>query len=141
MLVSSEEYNFKGNVDGIVDVRGPYKQDEPASDSDIFVVDFKSMKSGYFDELVHAKWEHVVQVHIYMWLLNLKMGVVVYECKDDQKLKEMVVPYDAGLIERIKKESKWLMSVLKTGKLPPVPSGYSQSSIPCFFCEFSNRCY
>jgi hypothetical protein len=141
VVTSDKEFNFKGSVDAIVDVRGPLGQDKPAAKSDIFVVDFKSCKSTYFEEIVHAKWEHVVQIHVYMWLLNLDMGVVLYECKDDQKLKEMPVPRDPTLIERIKTESKWLLSVLEANKMPPIPSGFSQSKIPCYFCEFANRCY
>jgi len=141
MIVKSEEFNFKGAVDAIVDVRGPWGQDKPVGNSDIFVLDLKSSKAKYFDEIVHAKWEHVVQVHIYMWLLGLKMGVVLYECKDDQRIKEMPVPFDENLKERIKKESKWMQSVLKEGKLPPVPTGFTQGKIPCYFCEFANRCY
>jgi len=141
MAVADKEYNFKGSVDAIVDVRGPLGQDKPAADHEIFVTDFKSCKASIFDELVHAKWEHVVQVHIYMWMLGLKMGVVLYECKDDQKVKEMPVPRDEALIERIKKEAKWLLAVLDANKMPSIPHGYSQTKIPCYFCEFANRCF
>jgi len=141
VVTSDKDFNFKGSVDAIVDVRGPLGQNKPAGPNDLFVVDFKSSKSSDFDDIVHAKWEHVVQVHIYMWLLNLSMAVVLYECKDDQRIKEMPVPLDPNLVERIKKESKWLLSVLEANKMPPLPPGYSQSKIPCYFCEFSNRCY
>jgi hypothetical protein len=141
VVISDKEYNFKGSVDAIVDIRGPFGQDKPATSNEIFVVDFKSCKSNIFEEIVHAKFEHVVQVHIYMWLLDLNMGVVLYECKDDQRVKEMPVPRDPSMIERIKKESKWLLSVLEANKMPPVPSGFTQSKIPCYFCEFANRCY
>lgn len=141
MVVANREYNFKGSVDAIVDIRGPGGQEKAAEQSEIFVVDFKSCKSSIFDEIIHAKWEHVVQIHIYMWLLGLRMGVVLYECKDDQRVKETPVPIDDKLIERIKKEAKWLLSVLEANKMPPIPPGYSQTKIPCYFCEFANRCF
>jgi hypothetical protein len=138
-VASEAQYNFKGAVDAVVDVRGT--QHATDSDMDVFVVDFKSMKHDYFLDLVHAKWEHVVQVHIYMWLLGLKAAVVVYECKNTQNLKEMFVPRDDALVERIKGEAEWLVKVIKRGKLPRRPKGFFKSKFPCMFCEFAGRCY
>jgi hypothetical protein len=136
---SEPEYNFCGNVDSIVDVRGTPHAD--GGNMDVFVVDMKSMKDTYFLELQHAKWEHVVQVHIYMWLLDLHAAVVLYECKDNQEIKEMFVPRDESIVERIKTEAKWLLRVIKRGKLPPRQKSYSQYKIPCRFCEFVGQCY
>jgi hypothetical protein len=140
VLVRSEpQYNFEGHVDAIVDLRGTAFGN--GCDSDLFVVDFKTIKDDYFSELRHAKHEHVVQVHIYMWLLDLKAAVVLYENKDDQNVKEMFVPRDDSLIERVKEESLWLVEVLKHGKLPQRPTGHSRSKPPCRFCEFQTLCY
>ena len=140
VLVSSEpRYNFEGHVDAVVDLRSSeFKQ---GNESDVFVLDFKSIKDEYFSELRHAKHEHVIQVHIYMWLLGLKAAVVLYENKDDQNLKEMFVPRDESVVERIKEESLWLVEVLKHGKLPPRPTGHSRSKVPCRFCDFQELCY
>jgi CRISPR/Cas system-associated exonuclease Cas4 (RecB family) len=140
VLVSSEpRYNFEGHVDAIVDLRGTEFQQ--GNECDVFVLDFKSIKDDYFSELRHAKHEHVVQIHIYMWLLDLKAAVVLYENKDDQNVKEMFVPRDEALVARIKEESLWLVEVLKHGKLPPRPTGHSRSKIPCRFCDFQELCY
>lgn len=136
---SGPEYNFRGNVDAIVDVRGtPHAV---GGGMDIFVVDFKTMRGDFFLDLVHAKWDHVVQTHVYMWLLELQAAVVLYENKNSQELKELFVPRDDRLIERIKKEAKWLKEVLSRGKLPPRPSWARKNDFPCRFCEFAEHCY
>lgn len=136
---SDPKYNFKGNVDAIVDVSGT--KSATGQDFDVFVVDFKSMKDNLFVELDHPKWEHIVQTNIYMWLLDLPAAVVVYENKNDQKIKEMLVPRDESLIERIKSEAEWLARVLESGKMPPRPDGFFKSKFPCRFCEFVDHCF
>ena len=136
---SDPKYNFEGNVDAIVDVSGTRSASGQAFD--IFVVDFKSMKDNLFVDLEAAKWEHIVQTNIYMWLLDLQAAVVVYENKNDQKMKEMLIPRDDALIERIKSEAEWLARVLESGKLPPRPEGFFKSKFPCRFCEFVDVCF
>lgn len=136
---SSEEFNFEGHCDAVVDVRGSkYAQN---NQNDIFVVDFKSMKDEMFTALDGAKSEHVIQVHIYMWILNLHSAVVVYENKNDQRVREEFVPRNEAIIDKIKSQAIWLKELLKHKKLPFKPNGFTKSQFPCFLCEFSDICY
>jgi hypothetical protein len=136
---SDPRYNFAGHVDAIVDVSDtPF---ETKTSADIEVVDFKSIKGQYFDELQEAKPEHAVQIGIYMWLLDLDASVIVYENKDSQAVKEFFVARDDKKIEEIKCQAEWLLDVLRHKRLPPRPSGYGMSKYPCRFCEFLGRCY
>lgn len=139
LVRSDPEYNFAGHVDAVMDLRGsPY---ERGGDYDLFVVDFKTMKDSYFSDVTQAKYEHAVQVNIYMWLLDINGAVVVYENKDNQQLKEMFVARDDVLIEKIKEEAKWLVDVLRHRKLPDRPAGVSYSQFPFMLCEFRKICY
>lgn len=139
VVKSAPEYNFEGHCDGIIDVRGtPFAQNNKY---DVFVADLKTMKEEYFMELMEPKTEHVVQVNIYMWILDLHGAVVVYENKNDQRLKEMFVPRDDALIDKIKAQSVWMMDILKAKKLPFRPNEFSRSKIPCRWCEFVDYCY
>jgi hypothetical protein len=140
MLVESElRYNFAGHVDAIVDARGtPFAT---GTSADVSVVDFKSIKGEYFDELQEAKLEHAVQVKIYMWLLKLDSSIVVYENKDNQAVKEFFVARDDQEVEEIKRQAEWLLDVLRHKRLPPRPAGRSMSKYPCRFCGFLGRCY
>lgn len=140
ILVESEPwFNFHGHCDGIVDVRGT--KFETGKASDVYVVDFKSMRDDQFSELIHPKPDHVVQTHIYMWILNLQAAVVVYEDKDNQALKELFVPRDDKLIETIKKQAVWMREVLRRRLLPNRPDGFVRSDFPCRLCEFQRLCW
>ena len=138
-VCSDSKYNFKGNVDAVIDLRG--SEFEKGNDYDVYVVDFKSMKDSYFSELKQPKHEHVVQTHIYMYILDLKLAIVLYENKDNQQVKEMLVPRDERLIKKIKEEAIWLKKVLRNNKLPNRPDGFTRSKFPCRFCEFSKICF
>lgn len=140
ILIKSEAtYNFEGHCDAVVDLR--HTEFAQNNDFDVYVVDFKTMKDEMYSELTEPKHEHVIQVQIYMWVLDLRAAVVCYENKDNQALKEMFVPRDDQLIEKIKQQAVWMKELLKSNKLPHRPSGFSRSKFPCRLCEFVDFCY
>ena len=139
LVKSPPEYNFEGHCDAVVDLRGtPYFAEKRVN---LFIVDLKTMKDEMYADLEKSKSEHVVQVHIYMWLLDIPGAVVVYENKDNQELKEMFVPRDEALIEDIKKQAVWLRGLLHRNQLPKRPSSFSRSAFPCRLCEFQRICW
>lgn len=138
---SDPVYNFDGHCDAVVDMSNtPYAKN---NNQDLIVVDFKSMKDEYFSEITESKskHEHVVQVNIYMWILDLHASIVLYENKNTQAVKEVFVPRDEKLIDKIKEQAIWMRNVLNKGKLPNRPDGSSPSRIPCRFCEFLQYCW
>ena len=140
VLVKSEDcYNFEGHCDAVVDVRGTDLA--KGNEMDVFVVDFKSIKDSMYSELTEPKHEHVIQTHIYMWVLNIHAAVVLYENKDNQAVRELFVPRDEQLIEKIKTQAIWLKGMLASRKLPTRPSGFSRSKFPCRYCEFVDICF
>ena len=141
LLVRSDpRYNFEGHVDAVVDLRGTQFSTKP--ELDLMVVDFKSIKDDYFDDIIeHAKPEHVVQVTIYMWLLDLRSAMLIYENKNTQEVKEILVLRDEKKVDEIKKQAEWLVEVLRHRRLPSRPNGYSRSGFPCRFCDFVDSCY
>jgi hypothetical protein len=136
---SEDKYNFDGHCDAVVDLSN--SRFKKGTNLDIFVVDFKTIKSKDFFDLTEADPKHVVQVNIYMWILDLKGSVVLYESKDTQEIKEMFVPRDDKMIERIKQEALELVEILSCNKLPKRDSNYTRSKPPCRFCEFCKICY
>lgn len=140
VLIKSEDiYNFEGHCDAVVDVRGT--PEARGNHMDVFVVDFKTIKDDMYSELIEPKHEHVIQTHIYMWVLNIHAAVVVYENKDTQALKECFVPRDEALIEKIKTQAVWLRGMLANRKLPTRPNGFTRSKFPCRYCEFVEICF
>jgi CRISPR/Cas system-associated exonuclease Cas4 (RecB family) len=138
-IKSPDQYNFRGHVDAVVDLRGT--EYERHTQYDVFIADMKTIKDDMFSELTEPKTEHVVQVNIYMWILGLNGAVVVYENKDNQSVKEMFVPKDEALIEKIKQQSLWMRELLESRKLPSRPSDFTRSKFPCRMCEFLEFCY
>lgn len=138
-LKTNPSYNFEGHCDAVIDIRGTEFEQKNAYD--VYVADLKTMKDDLYSELIEPKHEHVVQVNIYMWILNLQGAVVVYENKDNQALKEMFVPRDDDLIRQIQNQSLWMQELLKNKKLPYRPKDFTRSKFPCRFCEFVNYCY
>lgn len=136
---SEPQYNFEGHVDAVVDLTGT--EWEKMTSVHRFVVDFKTINKEQFLDLREAKYEHVVQVHIYMWLLGLAHAVVAYECKDNQMMREFCVPRDEKMINKIMEEARRLLMITRAGKVPPRPAGYSRSGFPCKWCEFAATCY
>ena len=139
LVKSPPEYNFEGHCDAVVDFRG--SEYEQHCDADVFVVDFKSIKDSMYSELTEPKHEHVIQVHIYMWLLGLRAGVILYENKDCCMVKEMYVPRDEVLVEKIKRQAVELKAMLANRKVPLRSSDMSRFKFPCKGCEFLGVCY
>lgn len=135
---SDAKFNFTGHCDAIIDVRGTEFE---TGKFDIFVADLKTIKDDMYSELKEPKPEHVIQVNIYMWILGLSAAVVVYENKDNQALKEMFVPRDDEMIEKIQQQSLWLQDKLSKKQLPFRPKEFSRSTFPCRLCEFVSFCY
>ena len=135
---SPPEFNFSGHCDAVVDLshtefkRGVF---------DIFVVDFKSIKDSNYSALTGPDHKHVIQVQIYMWLLGLDAGLVVYENKDCQAVRECFVPRSESVIGTIKSESLALMDLLAKNQIPKRPAGTTASREPCRWCKYSQFCY
>jgi CRISPR/Cas system-associated exonuclease Cas4 (RecB family) len=127
--VFSEEYMFKGHVDGIFKLADEF-----------YVVDYKSMFSFQFKKLSGPLEKHVIQLTIYIWLLDLKSGFLLYENKDDQKIKMFEVTRNEKLIESIKKRAKKLMHVLDEDLLPKRPYA-NKNDKHCKQCPFKTMCW
>jgi hypothetical protein len=54
---------------------------------ELYVVDYKTMRPGEFEELKEVKFWHHIQVHIYMFAKQIFKGFVLYENKGTQELK------------------------------------------------------
>ena len=62
-----------------------------------FIVELKTIKASGFNKLVAPKPEHEVQLRVYLMLLDVLNGAVLYECKDNQKVKSFHVTHDAKI--------------------------------------------
>ena len=59
-----------------------------------FIVELKTINSRGFDGLQVPKVEHEIQLQSYLNMLDIPFGIVVYENKDNQKMKFFQVDKD-----------------------------------------------
>lgn len=129
--VENKEFNFKGHVDGILEING-----------ELYVIDFKTTNEDQYSMLTTAHSKYIVQINIYMWLLNIRNGIIYYEEKNRHQLKEFHLRYNEKLIDDIKDRASQLVKVLERKALPKIPQHFSKDKKPCRWCEFANSvCY
>jgi hypothetical protein len=107
------EYWLKGQPDALV--FNPY-------DGLRYVFELKSVKHENFQNLAGPELSHVMQVHLYMYLCNIPRAVILYECKNDQEIKEYVIEQQpeqlSFLLQRIRNIQGAVATYKATGQLP-----------------------
>ena len=58
------------------------------------IVELKTINDNGFGNLLEAKSNHVIQLQIYLNVLEIDDGVILYENKNDQRLKEFAITKD-----------------------------------------------
>lgn len=121
---------LKGTMDGVIDEGS--------------VLEAKSQNSwGYkrLSGMTEAKPEHVFQVGTYLVTTGRDKGVVLYENKDNQEVKEFVVERDEALEEKIIRRAMTLQSKTADGELfDPLPDCLNKKGWVYDYCPFKDRC-
>jgi len=149
----SEEYHIKGNADGIIlDYTGEA------------VLEIKSVGAGtvrfenpelYYkyskQEITHEElWtkirqpfpSHLRQLNIYMFVLNIHSGIVLYEWKATQACKEFEVKLQKALIEPILAACALVKKALMDGILIARPVwATTKEHTTCKQCPFKTECW
>lgn len=76
--IAIPELHVRGELDDVI--QNPITKE-------LYVVDYKTMRPGEFEELKEVKFWHHIQVHIYMFAKQIFKGFVLYENKGTQELK------------------------------------------------------
>lgn len=126
--VENKERMIRGHIDGILKVSG-----------DFHVIDYKSMHTNLFSKLQQPLDKHIIQIQIYLWLLGLTSGFLLYENKDSQKIKIYEVDYNKDLITKIENRLKLLKDIVLNKKLPKRP--FDKDSSKCKTCEYCTICW
>lgn len=75
------------------------------------IVELKSINQRGFKALVKPKDDHYQQIQLYLNLYNQEHGIVLYECKDDQKVKAFVTIKDIKVWGTIKERCERIMTM------------------------------
>ena len=109
VLVENREYEIKGHADGIIEMNELQG-----------VLEIKSMNSNQFYSACAPKPEHLIQVNIYMFCLGITRACILYECKDDQQLKEFFVKQDSRILNPVLKKIKYVQQCIQDKKPPAI---------------------
>lgn len=118
---------FHGRADVIISVNDK-----------LYVVDMKSSSDFKFQKLTEPEKPHQYQVQLYMHYFKIEQGILLYENKNTQALKEFELKYDADLCKKIINDFKTLKYQIENEILPPKPQNLE--AWECEYCDFKEEC-
>lgn len=127
--VDRDDLNAGGTMDGVLYTGGGFE--------------FKTINSRGFGTvmLYGPKWEHIFQVHHYMYLGDLESFSVVYENKDTGEWREFRVNRDDEIVEQSKTALGRLNNLLASRELPAMLEDcVAQTGMRYRNCAFRDLC-
>lgn len=115
-----------GRADAIISVDG-----EP------YVAELKSVNSFKFKK-DEPDADHIKQLQLYMHFFKIKKGILIYENKDTQDMKEFIINYDENLVSKILASFEKLKTQVDSNELPEIPEGIE--SWRCEYCPYLDSC-
>jgi len=131
---------FRGRADAIISFQ-----------EKLYVVDFKSISDFKFQKLAEPEEAHKKQLQLYMHYFKIPQGILIYENKNTQDLKEFELPYERSLCEEIIQSFLELKYQIEQEILPPIPlrlkterekffQGEGNFPKECEYCDFREIC-
>jgi CRISPR/Cas system-associated exonuclease Cas4 (RecB family) len=116
-----------GRADAIVNIEGKPN-----------VVEIKSISSYGFQYLEKPRREHLCQIQLYMHYFKIEQGILIYENKDNQDLKEFIVNYDEKIAKSLLEEFEILKHMIENNIIPQIPLGLEDWE--CRYCDYAEEC-
>ena len=134
--ISDHDGHFGGSLDGVA--RG--LPDLPPGTA--FLTEFKTHGSKSFAKLVESgvmgsKWEHFIQMQIYMHKMGLPVALYMAVNKDTDELHLELVRYDA----EVAKTALARAGTIIYANEPPERIGNSPGGFGCKFCDCNRLCH
>jgi hypothetical protein len=105
--VENKEYEIKGHTDGIIQINGVKG-----------ILEIKSMNANQFYSHYEPKSEHLIQVNVYMFCTGIPRACLLYECKDNQELKEFYIGQDEKILNPVLKKIRVVQGCIRENKEP-----------------------
>jgi len=124
-------YNISGNVDAILNIGDiVYVTKIQTLNNEDFL---RVQKKGAFKK-------HVIETIVYIWLTELRDGLLLYENQDTNEYMSLHIKLYEPIIKSVMKKCLGLMEDKIQGVVPPRPYK-SDSSSECVVCEFTKKCW
>lgn len=118
---------FHGRSDAIISVKNK-----------LYVVEIKSSSDFKFQKLEEPEKAHKMQIQLYMHYFKIPQGIMIYENKNTQDLKEFELKYDPKLCQEVIKNFGMLKEQIENEILPPKPTDLEVWK--CEYCDFKEAC-
>lgn len=134
--IADVDGHFGGSLDGV----GQGLPDLPPKEP--FLCEFKTHNDKSFnklktDGLMRTKWQHFIQMQVYMYKMNLRYGVYFAVNKNDDELFIEIVEVDIEQGQRaIARAREVIFSEIPLARISPKPSFWQ-----CKFCHFQRLCH
>ena len=126
ITIPSQEI-IHGRADAIVNI-----------DEKPYVVELKSINSYGFKKLEAPKKEHICQLQLYLHYFKIPQGVLVYENKDNQDLKEFKLEYDEKFAKQLVEDFHILKHMIENNIVPPKSTNLE--GWECEYCDYAEEC-
>lgn len=134
--ISDHAGHFGGSLDGVAVTIPDLDPNEAA------LLEFKTHGDKSFKKLIDggvmaSKWEHFIQMQVYMGKMELKFALYMAVNKDTDALHLEIVKFDPEIFER---------TIARAGNIiyanqPPDRISESPGSFDCKFCDYNRLCH
>jgi len=106
------------------------------------VVDFKSANEYAFNAVQQSRpdHKHEMQLRVYMEKFGVKFGILLYENKNTQLLKEVVLLRNKMKEDELRQRRDYIRAHIHKRKLAD-REGKTKTTIPCSRCVYRHLCY
>lgn len=81
------------------------------------IIELKTINSDKFNQLREPKHDHLIQIQTYLNILEIEDGIVVYENKNDQRIREFKITRDKDLWQEVIDRCKRIQKMTDIPKL------------------------
>jgi len=131
IVTADSKYNITANVNALI-----------SFNNDVYVTQIKPVSNNDFNKILKtgALKKDVVEITIYLWLMELTDGLLLYSNNESNDFTVIHVEPYTPIITAIKSKCETMMRNKINGALPERP--YKDESSPeCKCCEFKNECW
>lgn len=104
----------------------------------LYVVEIKSINKVAFNKLEEPNPDHLKQLQLYLHYFNLEEGIIIYECKDTQDIKEFTVSYNKEYVDKMLEDFKELRKKINSNIVPAIPRDIEKWR--CDYCPYAEEC-
>lgn len=96
---------------------------------------------GLWSSIKHPFPSHVRQAQLYMYCLNIDTGILLYEWKATQEVKEFTIQYQPELVEPILASCLSVVRAIEAETPPERPTWLYEDHRVCKYCPFKKECW